>query len=406
MSVLFANAAANQRTTSGHLLEFKAGRSALEQGSTPATRKVVSDKAKGTIFIKQSQDQLMHFCWKNRESGNVEIDLIVFPGDTEFIPVKECKDGRVFILKFKSGGDRRIFWMQEPKPDKDDEICKKVNDLLNNPPALRSTGGRSTTEKSSAFGNLANFSGALGNGEDMGAFSNMDQNQLMQLLSLMNSGGAADALLPQLSLNANAAARESPSATPPPRTAQNAAASKAPAQAIDANQAIQLSQLRDILSSIPATSSRQQRNVVELSEVLAAKNVRDSALANKDRLISHLPDQEEKTEQELKETLTAPQFRQAVDTFGHALQTGQLGPALQHFNVGEAAVNAANSGDLLAFSKKLTEVEQKTGGKSTDDVNAQINAEAKAEESTESAIQEPKPKRGKKDDDDDNMGLD
>jgi hypothetical protein len=39
-------------------------------------------------------------------------------------------------------------------------------------------------------------------------------------------------------------------------------------------------------------------------------------------------------------------------------------------------------------------------------VNAQINAEAKAEESTESAIQEPKPKRGKKDDDDDNMGLD
>lgn len=104
-----------------------------------------------------------------------------------------------------------------------------------------------------------------------------------------------------------------------------------------------------VLSSIFS----QQRNVVELSEVLAAKNVRDSALANKDRLISHLPDQEEKTEQELKETLTAPQFRQAVDTFGHALQTGQLGPALQHFNVGEAAVNAANSGGMV---KLLCEV--------------------------------------------------
>ena len=82
-----------------------------------------------------------------------------------------------------------------------------MNDLLNNPPALRSTGGRSATDKASAFGNLANFTGALGNGEDMGgAFSGMDQNQLMQLLSLMNSSGAADAILPQLSLNAGAGA--------------------------------------------------------------------------------------------------------------------------------------------------------------------------------------------------------
>lgn len=77
-----------------------------------------------------------------------------------------------------------------------------MNDLLNNPPALRTQGKGS--EKNNALGNLAMFNGALGNADDMGAFSNMDQSQLMQLLSLMNSGGAADSLLPQLSLNANA----------------------------------------------------------------------------------------------------------------------------------------------------------------------------------------------------------
>ena len=59
----------------------------------------------------------------------------------EYKAVKQCKTGRVFILKFKNSSRKLFFWMQEPKADKDEELTKKVNDFLNNPPAPGSSGG-------------------------------------------------------------------------------------------------------------------------------------------------------------------------------------------------------------------------------------------------------------------------
>ncbi len=38
--------------------------------------------------------------------------------------------GRVYILKWRSNARKLFFWMQEPKEDKDEEWCKKINDLV------------------------------------------------------------------------------------------------------------------------------------------------------------------------------------------------------------------------------------------------------------------------------------
>ena len=71
-------------------------------------------------------------------------DLIIFPDDIEYKNVAQCTTGRVFVLKFKLSNRKFFFWMQEPKDEKDEDHCKKVNEYLNNPPAPGSAGGGSS----------------------------------------------------------------------------------------------------------------------------------------------------------------------------------------------------------------------------------------------------------------------
>ena len=94
---------------------------------------------------------LMHLCWKDRASNSPEDDLVIFPDEIEFKKVtqnttgKSEKEnskefyiknyfsivGRVYILKWRSHSRKLFFWMQEPKEDKDEEFCAKINDLVN-----------------------------------------------------------------------------------------------------------------------------------------------------------------------------------------------------------------------------------------------------------------------------------
>ena len=81
------------------------------------------DRRKGLYCIYQSDNSLMHFCWKDGPSGTIEDDLIIFP---EIKKLPQCTSGITFILKFKSSTRKFFFGMQEPKGDNDEEHCKKV----------------------------------------------------------------------------------------------------------------------------------------------------------------------------------------------------------------------------------------------------------------------------------------
>lgn len=55
----------NAGGNSSHLVEFRAGRMNL------IGKMVHPDTRKGLVYMTQSEDGLMHFCWKNRTTGKV-----------------------------------------------------------------------------------------------------------------------------------------------------------------------------------------------------------------------------------------------------------------------------------------------------------------------------------------------
>jgi len=173
------------RSHQKNIVEFRAGKMNLK-GST-----VTADKRKGLVYVYQSEDGLTHFCWKDRKSGTVEDDLIVFPDDCEYKKVTQCKEGsRVFLLKFKTSARKLFFWMQEPKTEGDDDLVWKVNDALNNP------GGSGSSARQG--GQSGSATPTPSESEMQALLSNMSQSQLMQLIGGMSDLGGSPGLLSHL----------------------------------------------------------------------------------------------------------------------------------------------------------------------------------------------------------------
>ncbi|XP_066558415.1 proteasomal ubiquitin receptor ADRM1 [Amia ocellicauda] len=377
-------------SSSKYLVEFRAGKMTLK-GST-----VTPDKRKGLVYIQQTDDSLIHFCWKDRTSGNVDDDLIIFPDDCEFKRVSQCTTGRVYVLKFKAGSKRLFFWMQEPKSDKDEEYCRKVNEYLNNPPmpgALGSSG--SGGHELSALGGEGGLQSLLGN---------MSHNQLMQLIgptglgglgglgalagpglaSLLGSGGPPTSSSSSSSRSQSAAVTPSstssttrlssaqaptpitpvatttasPTVTPTtPAASSTTAIPPAAATASSPTQPIQLSDLQSILATMNVPPMAAGGQGVDLASVLTPE-IMAPILANAEvqqRLLPYLPSGESlpQTADEIQNTLTSPQFQQAMSMFSTALASGQLGPLMNQFGLPTEAVDAANKGDVEAFAKAM-----------------------------------------------------
>ncbi|KAJ8321652.1 hypothetical protein KUTeg_000123 [Tegillarca granosa] len=247
-------------SSSKNLVEFRAGKMHMKG------KMVHPDKRKGQVYVHQSDDSLMHFCWKERGTGTVE---------------------------------------DEPKTDKDEEYCKKVNEYLNNPPAPGS--------------NRGGLPGGLppeitGDTDLQNILGGMSQQQPLRVQSSPGTRGSGTTTADTTSSSAQprpVTAAALPSQTAPPSAASGQQQASGGSQS--SRQQIQLSDLQNILSSmnVPVTPTRES---VDLVQALNPESM-IPILANpevQERLIKFLPEGESlpKTEAELRNTVSSPQFQQ------------------------------------------------------------------------------------------------
>ncbi|KAL1416851.1 hypothetical protein MTO96_027447 [Rhipicephalus appendiculatus] len=387
--LLFGTSSGSQ-SHSKYLVEFRAGK------MTRKGNMVHPDKRKGTVYVHQSEDSLMHFCWKDRTSGSVEDDLIIFPEDAEFKKVTQCTTGRVYVLKFKSSSRRCFYWMQEPKEDKDEELVRKVNEYLNNPPVPGSGRGAGSSGAGGSGTHLHSDLPNIGDDDLQNLLNNMSQNQLVQLLggiggvggvanltSLLGGARGSQSITPTGSIGSTSeAAAASAGSAPaqsttasstagavtelPAATASTAstAGNNSSGSASASGPAIQLSDLQSILSGIKvppgseaagAEASKEQAVNVDLSTAINME-VLQPLLDNKDLM--------GRVEKLLPPSTESDKQPDALSMFSTALHSGQLGPLMQQFGMDDSVVAAANSGDMAQFVKALQASKAAKEGKS------------------------------------------
>ncbi|KAF8400160.1 hypothetical protein HHK36_013456 [Tetracentron sinense] len=232
------------------MLEFRAGKMFTE-----GTR-VIPDKRKGLVRISRDQ--------------------IVFPDEAVFEKINQSSE-RVYILKFNTDDRKLFFWMQEPKPDGDSQLCTSVNFYINQPLEL------------------------VGE-EEPEASVPLQMSELSEdIFEDEISSRAGNLVGPNLGSEVTS----------------NITSSSGP---------VQLADLQRILSNIgPADATGDLDGGLGLGDILKPDLILPliETLPLEQRLASYLPEGQW-TAEDLMELLQSPPFRQQVEAFTYVLRTGQI----------------------------------------------------------------------------------
>jgi len=291
---------------------------------------VEPDKRKGLVQLRQSDDGLMHFVWKERPAGRPEIDLIIFPDDAIFRKVVEA-NARVYLLEFKTSSKKEFFWMQDLSDELDEQRCTEINKNISEPPQP-------------------------GSRNPVGDLSNLSQDQLLALLA---GGGDLNALRNAVQAQ-QAQGRGTRTA---PARSQPGAGTSAPAASSRPQTGAQLgSTIRNILSNLgtgPAAAPRQEPEdkTPQLQDIVNPEEIVNSGLFENEALVTQLAEflpPGHVTRENMHENIRSAQFQQAVSLFNQALRSGEMATIMTSFGLDATQLgpNPTIEDFLLAVQKQ------------------------------------------------------
>jgi hypothetical protein len=58
-------------------------------------------------------------------------DFIIVPNDAKWEKVHQCTTGKVFLLDYGSDDRRHFYWLQDPNPEKFEQLYESVLNIVN-----------------------------------------------------------------------------------------------------------------------------------------------------------------------------------------------------------------------------------------------------------------------------------
>ncbi|KAG1733012.1 adhesion regulating molecule [Suillus paluster] len=170
-------------TSPSTILAFKAGRAFRRAG----TNFVDASPTKGAVVVLTNEDGLIHFMWKDRTTGEVGEDLILFPGDAKFEQVPQSSWGRTYVLKFESSDQKHFFWLQDSSTRRDEEFVTNLNRTLADPNIVAIWDARNIYPASEASSSAVGASTSQPSTAQQNAPAGTTPEQLEQLRGLVSS---------------------------------------------------------------------------------------------------------------------------------------------------------------------------------------------------------------------------
>lgn len=290
-----------------------------------------ADKRKGQLRVIQASvdDMLKQVQWGVRDPSTPfepEDDFIIIPDEAVLKPMKQpgC-----FVLSFLEERDRDMFfWFQESNDANREELLNEFNRQINNDlnAMLGSEPTQATTET---------------------VITNDTDAQMSDAPSAMTSTGMTSETPAPLTTSMPPPASvpvPSPVEPTPAPSAMVAATPAAPVKISDdmrtpAHEAnftpiVSNEMLKGVFANLGSSTPKSNIGLPEiLTPELVGPLLRDDAIRG--RLLEYLPEEHRET-QDLEDLIRTPQFRSQLESFSHALQSGEMD--LAQFGLKQAGV--------------------------------------------------------------------